>query len=785
MARPAVGSAGPQAVNTGELFWAGKEDRRTEEKTVVAAAVPKRTGPLGSLGGGKQPSPRNLVPKKSPPFAGTAVGKAAIRKLPLGLKGASPKRRWLSAAPAGSAPATKPAGLAPSTATSAPRQFPGSAASAGAARKPGAAAVPLASPAPGRLGTSSAAPSQPNSQIRQNIRRSLKEILWKRVSDSDDLVMTENEVGKIALHIEKEMFNLFRVTDNRYKSKYRSIMFNLKDPKNQVMESRTKLHNESKKPAAKQEAAPDLEDSPPVSDSEEQQESARAAPERSPAPPLDVFSSMLKDTTSQHRAHLFDLNCKICTGQAPVAEDEPAPKKQRLSASAGKEEPKPKHASAPSEPALSSAGEAAPEALPDSTSEPGLQGEWLPAPPGDGHPEASTLGDTPCPASCGGGVLTTVTVSGRDPRTAPGGPCAVSAPAAARPDSAPPVEPRQDILKPAVASVTVPKSILAKPSASPEPRYLLSVTPSPSVRCGLWVWPGELGSVPYLGLLRTLGVEGPAVAVTRQEDLRGVRGLEGCRQSCLAGGAHRSSLVAGRLCPGARQLSGELCLIRFHPATEEEEVAYISLYSYFSSRGRFGVVANNSRHVKDLYLIPLSARDPVPSKLLPFEGPDRATRQTCCLARPRHSGQDWGSGAAALATELSFRGVGGWHQSTRIISIDCLREVPCGRRTRSIQASCLSEPQFTHSRAGTGASDSRAMLSEAFCSSSRGAAAQSIAHAANAQRLRVLCMCSGTRHLNQLGAPPGPDHDTLLTCVGLRCSCPRRPVFTMRHTQLL
>lgn len=46
--------------------------------------------------------------------------------------------------------------------------------------------------------------------------------------------MTENEVGKIALLIEKEMFNLFRVTDNRYKSKYRSLMFNLKDPKNQV-----------------------------------------------------------------------------------------------------------------------------------------------------------------------------------------------------------------------------------------------------------------------------------------------------------------------------------------------------------------------------------------------------------------------------------------------------------------------------------------------------------------------------------------------------------------------
>lgn len=53
-----------------------------------------------------------------------------------------------------------------------------------------------------------------------------------RVSDSDDLIMIENEVGKIVFYIEKEMFNLFRVIDNRYKSKYRSIMFNFKDFKN-------------------------------------------------------------------------------------------------------------------------------------------------------------------------------------------------------------------------------------------------------------------------------------------------------------------------------------------------------------------------------------------------------------------------------------------------------------------------------------------------------------------------------------------------------------------------
>lgn len=67
----------------------------------------------------------------------------------------------------------------------------------------------------------------------------------------------------------------------------------------------------------------------------------------------------------------------------------------------------------------------------------------------------------------------------------------------------------------------------------------------------------------------------------------------------------------------------ELCLIRFHPATEEEEMAYVSLFSYFSSKDKFGVVVNNDGRIKDLYLIPLRSKDPLPSKLLPFDGPGK------------------------------------------------------------------------------------------------------------------------------------------------------------------
>lgn len=58
--------------------------------------------------------------------------------------------------------------------------------------------------------------------------------LSTRVSDSDDLKMTENEVGQLAFAIEKEMFNLCLSTDSKYKNKYRTLMFNLKDPKNKV-----------------------------------------------------------------------------------------------------------------------------------------------------------------------------------------------------------------------------------------------------------------------------------------------------------------------------------------------------------------------------------------------------------------------------------------------------------------------------------------------------------------------------------------------------------------------
>lgn len=152
-----------------------KDDKRVEDRTVAAAAVPKKAVPPGSVMG-RQTSPRNLVPKKLPPYPNMAGAKTAVKKLPSGFKGTIPKRPWPSATLSGTS--ARQAGPTPVIAAS--KKLPGSAAVVGIARKPMSANVPAASPVPGRLGPVSPAPSQPNSQIRQNIRRSLKEILWKR-----------------------------------------------------------------------------------------------------------------------------------------------------------------------------------------------------------------------------------------------------------------------------------------------------------------------------------------------------------------------------------------------------------------------------------------------------------------------------------------------------------------------------------------------------------------------------------------------------------------------------
>ncbi|KAJ8883504.1 hypothetical protein PR048_015348 [Dryococelus australis] len=74
-------------------------------------------------------------------------------------------------------------------------------------------------------------PSGPE-PIRQNVCRSLQELLLTRAKECSDLEVNEDEIQKIASSIEEEMYTLFRDTGLKYKAKYRSLVFNIKDPKN-------------------------------------------------------------------------------------------------------------------------------------------------------------------------------------------------------------------------------------------------------------------------------------------------------------------------------------------------------------------------------------------------------------------------------------------------------------------------------------------------------------------------------------------------------------------------
>ncbi|XP_024940120.1 death-inducer obliterator 1 isoform X2 [Cephus cinctus] len=68
--------------------------------------------------------------------------------------------------------------------------------------------------------------------IRINIRKTLTELLSSRIKETHDLKLTDEEIGELALNIELELYKFFKDTGAKYKAKYRSLVFNIKDTKN-------------------------------------------------------------------------------------------------------------------------------------------------------------------------------------------------------------------------------------------------------------------------------------------------------------------------------------------------------------------------------------------------------------------------------------------------------------------------------------------------------------------------------------------------------------------------
>lgn len=69
-------------------------------------------------------------------------------------------------------------------------------------------------------------------QLRSNVRKSLLDSLSSRISEEPDFKKDEQNLEDLTSKIEEELFSQFGKVDQKYKAKYRSLVFNIKDPKN-------------------------------------------------------------------------------------------------------------------------------------------------------------------------------------------------------------------------------------------------------------------------------------------------------------------------------------------------------------------------------------------------------------------------------------------------------------------------------------------------------------------------------------------------------------------------
>eukprot|EP00069_Balaena_mysticetus_P022394 bmy_14225T0 len=407
-------------------------------------------------------------------------------------------------------------------------------------------------------------------QIRQSVRHSLKDILMKRLTDSN-LKVPEEKAAKVATKIEKELFSFFRDTDAKYKNKYRSLMFNLKDPKNNILfkkvlkgevtpdhlirmspeelaskelaawrrrENRhtiemiekeqreverrpiTKITHkgeieiESDAPMKEQEAAMEIQE-PTANKSVEKTEGSDKQKEE--------IDSLSKDTTSQHRQHLFDLNCKICIGRMAPPVDDLSPKKVKVVVGVSR-----KHS----------------------------------------DNEAESIADA---LSSTSNILASEFFE----------------------------EEKQES----------PKSTL---SSAPRPEMPGTVEVESTFLARLnFIWKGFI-NMPSVAkfVTKAYPVSGSPEYLT--EDLP---------DSIQVGGRISPQTVWDYVEKIKASGTKEICVVRFTPVTEEDQISYTLLFAYFSSRKRYGVAANNMKQVKDMYLIPLGATDKIPHPLVPFDGP--------------------------------------------------------------------------------------------------------------------------------------------------------------------
>ncbi|KAG8193339.1 hypothetical protein JTE90_022969 [Oedothorax gibbosus] len=408
--------------------------------------------------------------------------------------------------------------------------------------------------------------------MRLNIRKTLKNILIDRCKNADDVQLPEDDVEEIAKKIEEELHSLYKDNSFKYRAKYRSLMFNIKDPRNQglfrnilkgnitpdnlVGMSSEELasselvkwrENENQhlldiirreqldhqktssglllKKTHKGEVEIEDELTSIIEHNIPQVISKEIASELEVLPEKEV-----KDTTHLHRSHLFDLKCKICTGKiVPPPSDEGISKKIRVAHSISV----------------------------------------------DTHSPTDSVEKS---VSKLVGAKSSVSSAGDD---------------------------SVDQVQSSTVRIQSPERAL---------RPLASNFPSKSL---IRAWKGVIfmqDTTKFLSSAYKVSGDSDKLRTELPDTIQ----------------------VCGRIIPdqvwdylGKLKQSGnkELIVIYFQPANDEEAAAYQSFYSYLSSRKRYGVVSNCSKKIKDFYIVPLSAASPVPVVLVPLDGPGLPTQR--------------------------------------------------------------------------------------------------------------------------------------------------------------
>lgn len=106
--------------------------------------------------------------------------------------------------------------------------------SAGSSRSQSYDKAPSVSPSPSRRKQSIEQKSKMSGgdPIRDNVRKSLQEQMSIRMEENTGSKFTEEEIQQFANDTEFELHELFKDVGMKYKAKYRSLMFNIKDRKN-------------------------------------------------------------------------------------------------------------------------------------------------------------------------------------------------------------------------------------------------------------------------------------------------------------------------------------------------------------------------------------------------------------------------------------------------------------------------------------------------------------------------------------------------------------------------